>query len=104
VKEPGELGRAGLAQALLQLETEWEARRCAVCGAGKWKNFPFCRRCSIRLQRAHLMRGILRAARGQALDRIMQNPDVLLRWALRYDVARDFLICRQNTPSKNTPR
>ena len=94
MKEPGELGRTGLAQSLLQLEHEWEATSCAVCAAAKWKNFPFCRRCSIRLQRAHLMRGVLRAARGETLDRIMASPELLLRWAAAYDVARDYLWCR----------
>jgi hypothetical protein len=90
----GELGRQGLAQALLQLEDEWEATSCAVCAGRKWKNFPFCRRCSILAQRAHLMRGILRDVAGYPVPSVMCRGEFLLAWAAAYDVARDYLFCR----------
>lgn len=43
-----------LLQAFEQMGAEWESSSCPVCHADKWKRFPFCRLCSITLQRAHI--------------------------------------------------
>jgi predicted amidophosphoribosyltransferase len=41
--------------ALEDFEREYEGTVCAVCQSEKWPNSPFCRSCSIKLQRARLM-------------------------------------------------
>src|SRR5205814_8509695 len=33
---------------------DWESKVCPVCKSEKWKNSPFCRSCSIKIQRKHL--------------------------------------------------
>jgi hypothetical protein len=86
-------------RSLRQFEHEWNSTACPVCPADKWQHYPFCRSCSIRLQRAHMM-----AALKPYVDR---SSAVLLRWAQEdggknmrafahlfrhYDVCRDFLI------------
>lgn len=50
------IGEEALSQAMPLLQGEYESEFCAVCGESKWPNYPFCRACSIKLQRAHLMK------------------------------------------------
>jgi hypothetical protein len=86
-------------RALRQFEHEWNSTVCPVCGVDKWQHHPFCRSCSIRLQRAHMMSPFKPYAGRSAA--------VLWRWASEeggkhrrafaglfrhYDVSRDFLI------------
>jgi len=73
------------------LAAEWEAERCSVCTAPKWTNRPFCRLCSIRLQRIGLMQG-LKVFCGHPLEDFIHREKLLRRWRCCYDRARDYLI------------
>lgn len=46
-----------LVDVLDRFKSDWASKICPNCGANKWKNSPFCRSCSIRLQRRNLMHG-----------------------------------------------
>lgn len=79
--------------AITQLKTEYESAACAVCGTEKWPNFPFCRTCSIKLQRAHLMRYVSGGVRWWEW---MTGPRE--DYALAYDRCRDFLMVTKRIP------
>ena len=70
----------------------WPAAICPVCGKEKWQKSPFCRACSIQLQRAHLyhwFRGML----GKPYHR---HPRLLtLAIVLHWDRCKDFLVNRE---------
>lgn len=80
-----------LIEPLALYQIEWDGATCAVCQAPKWRHFPFCRSCSIKLQCAHMMdpfkpfRGISSA------DLAEMSNDSDLRMFEHYDRARDFL-------------
>jgi hypothetical protein len=80
--------------ALLDIADEWDGETCAACGAQKWKAHPFCRSCSIRLQRLGLMRG-LKVFVGHKSSELM-NRLIERVWVRRYDRARDYLITSQS--------
>lgn len=77
-------------EPIVQLFDEWRSVRC-VCGEEKWKNFPFCRRCSIRIERVGLMEPI-KYCRGSSLEVAIRDEAWALRWARAYDRARDYLV------------
>src|ERR1700758_768203 len=58
--------------ALLTLHAEWDSTECPVCKAEKWAHYPFCRSCSIKLQRMHLMQPLV-PWRSLSGDQIMQG-------------------------------
>jgi hypothetical protein len=78
-------------RALEQLEAEWASDKCAACGTEKWRDHPFCRSCSIRLQRARIMRD-LQVFAGHTVERILKSASLTRRWFRIYDCARDYLI------------
>lgn len=73
-------GDALVADTILQIAREIHSETCAVCGGKKWLDFPFCRSCSIRVQRIHF---------GQVLHR--WTPSSLAGWRA-YDRMRDYLM------------
>lgn len=78
-------------EAEKQMRAEISGTKCAVCGEEKWAYFPFCRRCSIRLQRVGLTQTLFRWR-----DVIKKGQ---VYWLKHYDIARDFLIVK---PSSRT--
>lgn len=88
--------------AIEQFEREYESTACPVCQAGKWANYPFCRSCSIRLQRAHLMKkfdGMVRYLMNETTIPTDQERDwrqwppwLLNDYWRHYDRCRDYLI------------
>lgn len=96
------------AAAMLVLHGEWDSKECPVCKTPKWVHHPFCRSCSIKLQRMHLMEALV-PWRGLSGDEIMQGRYTvpsgkiiqldagyatltqLERWFRSYDRARDYL-------------
>lgn len=79
------------------LKAEWDGKVCGVCGAEKWMAHPFCRHCSIRCQRAGLMRTILPWCGVPATnERVIGH-----RWAAAYDRARDYLIVSRRERSES---
>lgn len=44
--------------AMEDFKREYDGQVCAVCQQEKWPQSPFCRACSIKLQRAHLMKAM----------------------------------------------
>jgi hypothetical protein len=91
------------AQSAIELfEREYDGATCAVCQAEKWIQAPFCRGCSIKLQRAGLMKrfvGLLADVRhvmGIGEEEVKdwhRWPTWYLRTYWRhYDLCRDFLI------------
>jgi hypothetical protein len=105
--EPDLMDHASRA-AMLVLHAEWDSKECPICKTVKWAYHPFCRGCSIRLQRMHLMAGLV-PWRGLSGDEIMQGRYTvpsgkvikldsgyatltqLWRWFRCYDIARDYL-------------
>lgn len=94
------------AKAMAQLRGEWDACSCAVCGTEKWPHHPFCRSCSIRLQRARLMQPLTPFA-GESIAELdarfarhcQEFADrIWLRWLILYDLCRDFLIVTRRSP------
>jgi len=91
-----------LIAALEQFEAEYESTTCAACKSEKWANSPFCRSCSIRLQRANLMRRFndLLAdvqRQKQLTEESVKDWGTWAGWHLRaywghYDLCRDYLI------------
>lgn len=80
-----------LIEPLLLYQIEWDSTTCAVCKAPKWKYFPFCRSCSIKLQCAHMMEPF-RDYCGRSSEDLAQLPgDVDVRMFEHYDRALDFL-------------
>jgi hypothetical protein len=67
------------------LQVEWDSIVCPVCKEAKWARYPFCRSCSIKLQRIGLMEE-LRNWCGTASQHLPKEY-----WARRYDRARDYL-------------
>lgn len=88
--------------ALEQFEREYEGAVCAVCQQEKWANSPFCRACSIKLQRAHMMKkfdGLIHYVMNQTTVPVDKEKDwrTWPPWLLRdywrhYDLCRDYLI------------
>lgn len=76
--------------AVCALLEEWEGERCAVCASAKWARFPFCRRCSIRLQRIGLMRSLKVFAGRRFMD--LFHMRLGRKFVKRYDLCRDYLI------------
>lgn len=72
------------------LQVEWDNAACAVCAEPKWPKYPFCRSCSIKLQRAGMMSKLhpLAGHDAAALARTRWAED----WMKEYDRARDYLI------------
>lgn len=80
-----------LIEPLLLYQMEWDSTRCAACQGTKWKFYPFCRSCSIKLQCAHMMGPFVlyRGRSSQDLAELTGDRD--LRMFEHYDRARDFL-------------
>jgi hypothetical protein len=72
------------------LQAEWDGVVCVACEQLKWAKHPFCRLCSIRLQRVGLMSQLqpLAGHAAAALGRTRWAED----WMKAYDRARDYLI------------
>src|SRR4051812_33349291 len=85
--------------ALAALGAEWAGTACAACGLGKWPDSPFCRTCSIRLQRANMFKG-WKARTGSTVAEIATDDDALKYWARWYDTCRDYLINTRNGGSR----
>jgi len=91
------LHEKALLQAFEQMATEWESTSCPVCQTDKWTRFPFCRRCSITLQRAGIywrlkpFTGRRFAAIRRLFEREGNIPHVGTFFVL-YDQARDLLV------------
>jgi hypothetical protein len=79
-------------KALEDFEREYEGTVCAVCRAEKWASSPFCRGCSIKLQRARLMQRMKDTM--DSYGREWQSwPAHSLRYFRRhYDLCRDYLM------------
>src|SRR5579872_3444512 len=75
-------------RASLILSDEWNSKQCAVCGSPKWSNHPFCRLCSIALQRVGLMEQG-KVFCGRPAMRISRLPRMAGRWLRWYDTCRD---------------
>lgn len=71
--------------AFRDFQREFEGKECGACGSEKWAKSPFCRLCSIRLQRAHLM---------QPLKAAFERDDAMafLDYFRLWDRCRDYLI------------
>lgn len=74
--------------ALEDFEREYEGIVCAVCQSEKWANSPFCRSCSIKLQRARMMRQF---DMGQEKDWRTWPDWVLHPYWRHYDLCRLYL-------------
>ncbi len=46
-----------LVDTLNLFKRDWDSDVCPVCRKCKWGNSPFCRSCSIKIQRIRMMRG-----------------------------------------------
>lgn len=86
---------AGVIRAAAVYLEAWESQSCPVCGSAKWKHFPFCRHCSIRLQRIGLMTRF--PARGTPA-RVIFRSKFFRRWTRYYDLCRDWLIVSKRSP------
>jgi hypothetical protein len=76
--------------AIKALLDEWEGENCAACGAAKWARYPFCRSCSIRLQRIGLMRRLKIFGGRRFMD--LFHMRLGLKFVRLYDLCRDYLI------------
>jgi hypothetical protein len=99
------------AQAMLALlhafEAAWSSKICSVCKEPKWALYPFCRSCSIKLQRV----GLLKKGHGKAS--VLANyagkewrewDTMFLRYVtVRWDQARDYLITKRREPDWMKP-
>ena len=79
---------------LLALAAEWESSTCAICAGEKWVNFPFCRRCSIRLQRIGMM-ARLKPFAGRPFGVVIRR-----HMAYYYDLCRDYLAVSKRLPCR----
>lgn len=80
--------------ALLALAAEWEGFMCPICADKKWRNFPFCRRCSIRLQRVGMM-ARLKPYSGRPFAVLVRR-----HMAYYYDLCRDYLAVSKRLPHR----
>ncbi len=78
--------------ALEQFEREYESTVCAVCHGEKWVNSPFCRSCSIKLQRANMMKALQAQIDYHGKDWRAWEPFVLRHFWQHYDTCRMYLI------------
>ncbi|HEV7674363.1 MAG TPA: hypothetical protein VGQ12_07525 [Candidatus Angelobacter sp.] len=78
--------------ALEDFEREYEGVVCAACQQEKWPSSPFCKKCSIKLQRAHLMRELDGISHGYGKDLQEWTEYALQAYWRHYDTCRDFLI------------
>lgn len=72
-------------RAFKDFQREFDGTECGVCGSEKWAKAPFCRLCSIRLQRAHLMRRLK-----EAFDN--DDPIGFFFYFRLWDRCRDYLV------------
>lgn len=79
---------SALTLALHDFMAEYDGAVCGVCQAEKWNASPFCRLCSIRLQRARLMQRLKQLRAGNGLEGA-------IRYFHYWDLCRDFLINRR---------
>jgi len=88
-----------LIDCLNQFKQDWSSIVCPVCLADKWKNSPFRRLCSIKIQRVGLMRGY-KDWTGHTIKAMFrfflrEDPDgdcvVVYDWVTWYDRCRDYL-------------
>lgn len=84
-----------LVDTLAQFKQDWAGVVCPNCGHDKWRNSPFCRKCSIRLQRKNLFFG-WRSWTGHTVKAMFRfwgkaSPEVAYLWVLWYDRCRDYL-------------
>lgn len=83
-----------LVYALDLFKADWEGTICPHCGAEKWKNSPFCRHCSIRLQRKNMFGGMKKWVQHslKACFRFFgDDPLAVYSFAHWYDRCRDYL-------------
>lgn len=89
-------------RAITQLKTEYESAACAVCGTDKWPNFPFCRTCSIKLQRAGLMKELVGPSGWMVGEYGVQAQAWGFfdrsKYVKSYDRCRDFLMVAKRIP------
>jgi hypothetical protein len=80
--------KADEGEIIAHLVSEWRSAIC-ICGAEKWRNYPLCKRCSIRASRVGLY--TFRYLRGVSLDGVERDQGSWTKkWAREYDRARDF--------------
>lgn len=85
-----------IVHALRLFEKDWACTTCPNCGTEKWKNSPFCRRCSIRLQRRNLFMGY-QSWTGHSLGATFRffktehGISAAVHFAEWYDRCRDYL-------------
>jgi len=87
--------------AQAEFRKEYGSTACAVCGKEKWSLHPFCRDCSIKLQRAGLMQHLVRLVVWNSNGK--REPEhwdsqVLVWYSKVYDRCRDFLIVTKRIP------
>lgn len=86
--------QVGYGELVAEFQASYESIVCVVCSGEKWKYSPFCRTCSIRLQRAHLMQQMLNVEPHSPWA--AANPGLYLRsftyYARWWDAAKDYLI------------
>lgn len=92
------LGVTILPEVLAQLGGEWDAARCAICEAAKWKKFPFCRSCSIRAIRVGIMRELRGVAGMSSKEIFALSEQQAQRRGFLYDRARDFVHTSRRFP------
>lgn len=78
--------------ALLDFEREYDGTVCAVCQQEKWAQSPFCKSCSIKLQRAHLMKALQSQIDHYGREGRKWPPFVLDHFWRHYDTCRMYLI------------
>lgn len=87
-----------LFDALSTFVAEFDSQVCGVCGNEKWAQSPFCRRCSIVLQRAGLMRRLKYLREGQPGQ---DSVSEAIRYFRFWDLCRDYLITKRGARRQN---
>lgn len=80
------------AASLDKFKNEYEGTACAVCQQEKWANSPFCRTCSIKLQRAKLMHELKEVQGYYGDDLSKWPPQTREFYSKHYDRCRAYLI------------
>jgi hypothetical protein len=88
--------------AIEDFKREYQSAVCAVCKSEKWINSPFCRSCSIKLQRVRMMArlsGLVHEVQYEVAVTGKQESDWRFwpEWILKaywryYDICRDYLL------------
>lgn len=88
-------------EAQANFREEYESTTCAVCGKDKWRLYPFCRDCSVKLQRAGLMQYLVQLVVWNSDGKREPDnwePQIFRQYVKAYDRCRDFLIVTKRIP------